>query len=260
MYSNSAQITRLPSCRSRDCSIRQMPVKKRGQESKGLLWRIFGNSVKSKRNKKGHEDRLAQSHRYDSKERRKATPRGSSSFSSESPRTTAPLNRSNVKLQALIEALSVHVLPLLEIQPNESENALVSKNRVLFALNHAAGKALQRENVFDRLKQLRSEARQADTIVASFLEKEGDTRLAAVAAKCAACGSLCSRCATPRASSSSKHEDRDVRSCSSVVSWGPDQVTDFKVSSNEVNGGGYYPEPDSDLFSLSENSSPSAKS
>ncbi|XP_022663640.1 uncharacterized protein LOC111271342 [Varroa jacobsoni] len=238
-----------------------MPQHKNESKTRGLLSRIFGQSAKTRRHRRNQDDRSSKSH-----QRKKSTDSHSSSTCSSENRTPLSVTglrkteESEKKLKELIQALTVHVLPLLEQPPKETEGATVSKNRVLFALNHAAEKALKKKNVFGRLEQLRTEAREADSVVADFLEKDCDTRLAAMAPKCAACGAPCKKCTTPGGSGFSRPEDGELRMYSSAVSWGPDQVTDFNVSANEVNGGGFYPEPDSELLSLDENTSSSVRS
>lgn len=104
----------------------------------------------------------------------------------------------------LINSIRDHALPLLKLKAvnsddDEDPDDMVGKNRMLFALNRAAERALKRSNVFGPLKQLRAEAQEADDIVEKFLEKEEiqgtvKPKMSLVAPKCALCGSPCKNC------------------------------------------------------------------
>lgn len=129
----------------------------------------------------------------DRKIRRRARKLGSDDSSPKS--SSQRLTRQTKKL---IDAIRDHVLPLLRVNPDSENGHVIGKNRMLFALNRAAERALTRRAVFGNLKQLEAEAREADDIVEEFLEKDDHhgygPQVSLVAPKCALCGANCQRC------------------------------------------------------------------
>lgn len=99
----------------------------------------------------------------------------------------------------LVVAIQENVLPLLEADSRAFDEDLISKNRLLFALNRAAERALKRKDVFGHLEQLKAEADEAEEVVAEFLDKEigkdsSKGQISLMAAKCALCGAPCVKC------------------------------------------------------------------
>lgn len=147
-----------------------------------VLTGIFGR----KTSKKGHK------HSRRSKKARSSE----SSVSNSSSGTRKKLTQ---QTKDLISAIQEHVVPLLESKNKKSEE-FISKNRVLFALNRAAQRSLKRDDVFGNLNQLKAEAKEANKIVAEFLDcreqqgKDSCASVSLIAPKCALCGSPCRKC------------------------------------------------------------------
>ncbi|XP_028966442.1 uncharacterized protein LOC108863764 [Galendromus occidentalis] len=211
--------------------------------------------------------------RKPSKKSRKASRKRSKdtrSKESDDSLSSDSVERLTKQTEKLIAAIHDQVLPLLETESEDSPD-IISKNRVLFALNRAAQRALKRRDVFGDLEQLRAEENEADRVVADFLEKEtgrDSTRIqsSSIASKCASCGAPCQKCvgsgnyfriieicATRCTRGSSASRDGEPRSS---VSWGISEVMDFEMSNDENSAAGFYPDPDSDSDEDSDKDAP----